>query len=127
VDFLSDGQTLVSGSDDKTIKTWDIKTGTELQILKGHQPASVSQLAANMGYTGSRFSGIPQLHGNCDSTSHLSKPPVSLSDDWLALAGENVLWLPPEYRRFSCFACKDATIAMGYYDGRVSIIGFHVL
>ncbi|KAL4862351.1 hypothetical protein BDV12DRAFT_203139 [Aspergillus spectabilis] len=125
VDFLSDGQTLVSGSDDKTIKTWDIKTGTELQTLKGHQSASVSQLAANMGYTGSRFSSIPQLHDNCDSTSHLSNSPVSSSDDWLALAGENVLWLPPEYRRFSCFAFKDATIAMGYYDGRVSIIGFH--
>ncbi|MBE9208749.1 serine/threonine protein kinase [Nostoc sp. LEGE 06077] len=36
VAFAPNGQILASGSDDKTIKLWNIATGTELQTLKGH-------------------------------------------------------------------------------------------
>jgi WD40 repeat protein len=30
----SNGQTLASGSEDETIKLWDVKTGTELKTLR---------------------------------------------------------------------------------------------
>ena len=30
----SNGQTLASGSDDETIKLWDVKTGSELKTLR---------------------------------------------------------------------------------------------
>ncbi|KAK1139415.1 hypothetical protein N8T08_000778 [Aspergillus melleus] len=36
VAFSSDGQKIVSGSDDKTIKLWDAQTGEELRTLEGH-------------------------------------------------------------------------------------------
>ncbi|AFY41738.1 serine/threonine-protein kinase [Nostoc sp. PCC 7107] len=36
VAFAPNGQILASGSDDKTIKLWNLGTGTELQTLKGH-------------------------------------------------------------------------------------------
>ncbi len=36
VSFSSDGQILASGSKDKTIKLWDVKTGKELRTLSGH-------------------------------------------------------------------------------------------
>ena len=32
-----DGQTLASGSDDKTIKLWNLKTGDLLHTLTGHE------------------------------------------------------------------------------------------
>ena len=33
VNFSPDGQYLISGSDDKTIKLWDISTGKEIQSV----------------------------------------------------------------------------------------------
>ncbi|MBO1061190.1 MAG: hypothetical protein HEQ14_09750 [Aphanizomenon flos-aquae CP01] len=36
VAYSPDGQTLASGSDDKTIKLWDVKTGNLLQTFTGH-------------------------------------------------------------------------------------------
>ncbi|WP_149977355.1 nSTAND1 domain-containing NTPase, partial [Microcystis aeruginosa] len=36
VNFSPDGKTLVSGSDDNTIKLWNVETGEEIRTLKGH-------------------------------------------------------------------------------------------
>ncbi|MBE9007629.1 serine/threonine protein kinase [Fortiea sp. LEGE XX443] len=36
VAFVPNGQTLASGSDDKTIKLWNLATGKEIHTLKGH-------------------------------------------------------------------------------------------
>ena len=34
--FSSDGRSLVSGSDDKTVKLWDIQTGGVVKVFTGH-------------------------------------------------------------------------------------------
>ena len=36
VAFSSDGQTLASGSYDRTVRLWDVNTGTQLKIITGH-------------------------------------------------------------------------------------------
>jgi len=36
VAFSSDGKYILSGSDDKTLKLWDIETGREIRTFKGH-------------------------------------------------------------------------------------------
>ena len=44
VAFSPDGQRIVSGSGDETLKIWDANSGQELQTLKGHA-AEVASVA----------------------------------------------------------------------------------
>ncbi|KAK0616943.1 hypothetical protein B0T14DRAFT_434428, partial [Immersiella caudata] len=42
---------------------------------------------------------------------------------WITCNGENVLWLPPEYRPH-CSAVQGRMISIGCLSGRVLTIGF---
>jgi hypothetical protein len=44
---------------------------------------------------------------------------------WINLNGENVLWLPPDFRP-SCFTIHENSLALGHKSGRVSFIRFHI-
>ena len=107
VAFSPDGQRIVSGSYDDTIKLWDAQTGSELRTLQGHSDWVYS--VASSGYT---------------KMEHEQDSQISIEDSWVCLRGKSVLWLPPEFRRPQCHAIKRDVLALGYYTGRVLVIGF---
>ncbi|KAH8753652.1 hypothetical protein F5883DRAFT_191999 [Diaporthe sp. PMI_573] len=51
VAFLPDGQTLASGSDDETVRLWDMATGAQKQMLEGHDDRVTSVAFSPDGQT----------------------------------------------------------------------------
>jgi hypothetical protein len=66
------------------MELWDITTGTEKQTPTGR------------------------------SERRLLPPLISLSNQWVFMAGGNLLWSPPYYRSFLCHAVKDAIIYFAF-------------
>ncbi|PIG69509.1 G-protein beta WD-40 repeats containing protein, partial [Aspergillus arachidicola] len=133
VAFSPDGQKIASGSKDKTIKLWDTKTGMELQTLKGHSSPVESVAFSPDGQTivsGSDDKTIKLWDAKTGMELQMFKGnsyPVTLSNTWVALGGEDLIWLPFEYRDFTCYAVKDATLVLGHRNGCVSIVAFHTV
>jgi WD40 repeat protein len=133
VSFSSDGLTLASGSGGNTIKLWDVKTGKELQTLTGHSGPVNSVAFSSDGSTlasgsiGHTIEGdpIPSFQWHYDPSQTPLYPKVTISNNWISIAGEKLIRLPPEYHRYACSAVRGATIALGYHDGRLLVIGFH--
>lgn len=91
----------MSGSEDDTVRLWDIATGTLLQIFDGASN-SVSSVAS-------------APNGKTERT-------LLIQNDWIMEGKQKLLFLPLEYRP-SSMAVRNMTIAIGRESGRVSIIG----
>ncbi|EEA19380.1 hypothetical protein PMAA_001750 [Talaromyces marneffei ATCC 18224] len=127
VAFSLDGRLLASSSD-KTIKLWDTATGALQRTL--HIEGVITDL---------RFSKEgPFLETNLGS---LSIEPsgksifveaktriqvLILDNQWIALHGRKVLWLPPPYRPL-CSAVRDGTVALGHASGQISFLKFCIM
>jgi WD40 repeat protein len=70
VAFAPDGVTLASGSKDKTIKLWNLKTGKEIRTLRGHND-KVNSVAFLPG--GSQ-NNLTLVSGSSDKTIKLWNP-----------------------------------------------------
>jgi WD40 repeat protein len=49
VAFSPDGSKIVSGSEDNTIRLWDVQSGSELAVFKGHESESAQWHFPRMG------------------------------------------------------------------------------
>ncbi len=66
LDFSPDGQTLISGSFDQTIKVWNLKTGKMLRTLDGHKDGVNSVIISSDGQIFATAGGAAQA--NTDKT-----------------------------------------------------------
>ncbi|KAL5371372.1 hypothetical protein DPSP01_014308 [Paraphaeosphaeria sporulosa] len=124
--FSRDATQLASASDDRTIKIWDARSGVCLQtfnIGKTLYRLSFDSVGSAL-YTeiGTILIQSSEVPSNIDFMD--PRPPVDvrlgLSSDriWIKRAGDNMLWIPSEYRP-SCSSVCGTIIAMGAGSGRV--------
>ncbi|MCP4350083.1 MAG: WD40 repeat domain-containing protein, partial [Desulfobacterales bacterium] len=83
----SDGGTLVSGSDDNTVRLWDTATGKEIRTISGHQDSVMSVSLSSDGRT--------LVSGSDDNTVRL----------WDTATGKcfktiTLLWIPTDVKFF---------------------------
>ncbi|SCO80868.1 related to vegetatible incompatibility protein HET-E-1 [Fusarium oxysporum] len=137
VAFSVDSQYLASGSYDDEVRIWDldqcmclhtINVGRSLYRLSFDLWTN-SQLYTDIGIldlkvpnptpdVNAESIGINALLGS-DWYSHC----INIDREWIVKNGENVLWLPSNYRPASSAVFK-STVAAGYNSGRVLIMRF---
>lgn len=152
VAFSPDGQTIVSGSHDKTIKLWNAATG-ELQQTLGdcsHLVYTVAFSPDGQTVVSGSYDNITKLWNaatgelqqtlegyshsftavafhtregtDTSPTSNQAASQISLAEQWVYMNDEKVMWRPYEYSRYSCCCTKEGALALGYPSGRVFII-----
>ncbi|KAK3313601.1 hypothetical protein B0H66DRAFT_483850 [Apodospora peruviana] len=126
VAFSPDSNLVVSGSDDNTVKIWDVATGACTKTLVGHS-SYVNSVAfspdSNLVVSGSDDSTVKiwdVATGACTKTLEGHSRAV-MSSKWITRGLENWLWLPPGCRPGTS-AVTASTIAIGCLSGRVLII-----
>jgi WD40 repeat protein len=141
VAFSHDGRRLASASYDQTVKIWDPASGKCLQTTSidgvlvdiSFDPTSSYQLT---GTGRTRKITLEATDTATAATTTTVRESVldqqdpkqfgyGLSPDgsWITCNGQNVLWLPPEYRP-SCFALLERTVCIGCRSARVLVISF---
>ena len=125
VAFSPNSQLLASGSNDNTVRLWDPATGALMGILNTKGCVMELKFSQDGSYLSTSL-GSFTIQSSCGNPTLCSPGmgwEVSLQDEWIAVDGNQVLWLPPE-ARCSCSATKSNTLALGHKSGRVSFIGF---
>ena len=125
VAFSHDGKQVVSGSGDKTIKIWDASSGACLKTLEAGRTVYKVAFDTTSSYlltdTGTASWDIPL------ATTALEEPQhgygLNADQVWITWNGQNVLWLPSEYRP-SRSAVASNTIVIGCPSGQILTINF---
>src|SRR5262249_19169218 len=99
-----DGRHALSGSNDKTLRLWDLKTGETLRTLEGH---TFLVTAVAVAADGSRA-----LSGSSDNTLRL----------WDLVTGECLAEFPPDAAITCAAFARGDLIVGGSADGRIHIL-----
>ncbi|WZH44187.1 wd-repeat protein [Fusarium acuminatum] len=137
VAFSVDSLHLASSSYDNKVKIWDLEQYTCLYTI--NVGTSLLRLSFALWTNFRLYTDIGILDLKLpNSTPDINAGPIGTTDllgfdwsghcidihgEWIVKNGENVLWLPPQYRPKSS-AVFESTVAIGCASGRVLIMNF---
>ena len=133
VAWSHDATRLASASYDNTVKIWDPVAGQCVSTLEGHSGIGNLQFHKSNSDLLRTELGTFNLRHIANSVlgpaSAGRLPPIAVgyglssNKSWITYEGENLLWLPPEYRP-SPSAISGTVVSIGCSSGRVLIFTF---
>lgn len=118
--FAHDSKLLASASYDEMVRVWDAATGEQRQKLETARILSLMKFSSNGAYL---HTNVGDLQLDIDSAEQYETPTsvvtLQLAREWVTCKGQDVLWLPHEYRGV-CSAAHGNTLVVGQRSGAVS-------